>query len=191
LTNILQDHIKKTISVDTEKLQLLADFFEQKVFAKKETLLSEGKTCREIFFVAKGCLQIYFVKPNGLEQTIDFAIENWWTSDFMAFLKHTPATFSIKAVEKTNVFILSNSSQQKLLTEIPEMETYFRLIFQRAYAASQRRVRLLYEFSREDLYLQFSKNYPDFIQRVPQYLLASFLGFTPEYLSEIRKKNIS
>lgn len=191
MINILQHHIKRFIPIDDEKLSCLDNFFEQKTFSKKQILLSEGKICREAFFVAKGCLQIYFVKQNGVEQTIDFAIENWWAADYMALVNHVPATLSIKAVEKTEVLVLSNSSQQKLYTEIPEMETYFRLVYLRAYAASQRRIRLLYEFSREELYLQFCKNFPDFVRRVPQYLLASFLGFTPEYLSEIRRKMIS
>ncbi len=187
----LHDHIKKFIYLDDNQFDRLDDYFERRMLAKKQTLLSEGNACHEMFFVVKGCLQICYIKKNGTEQTIDFAIENWWTSDFMALQSHTLATLSIKAVEKTEVLVLSAFSQKRLFVEIPEMEAYFRLIFQRAYAASQRRICLLYEFSREDLYLQFCKNFPDFVQRVPQYLLASFLGFTPEYLSEIRKKNIS
>jgi hypothetical protein len=78
-----------------------------------------------------------------------------------------------------------------LLKEIPELNAYFHLLFQKSYAASQIRLRLLYELSKEELYRHFSHQFPDFMQRVPQYLLASFLGFTPEYLSEIRKKYVS
>jgi ribosomal protein L10 len=71
------------------------------------------------------------------------------------------------------------------------MERYFRFIYQRAYAASQMRFKYLYEFSKEEFYQHLNENYPEFIQRIPQYLIASFLGFTPEYLSEIRKKKRS
>jgi hypothetical protein len=89
------------------------------------------------------------------------------------------------------VLCISADSQRELLRQVPEMTLYFHLVFQRAYAASQMRLRYLYEFSKEELYLHFLKHFPAFTQRIPQYLLASFLGFTPEYLSELRKKFLS
>ena len=78
-----------------------------------------------------------------------------------------------------------------MLNQFPRMERYFRSVHQRAHAAYQFRVKSLYQMSREELYLSFSKRYPGFVQRVPQYLLASFLGLTPEYLSEIKSKRLS
>ena len=84
--------------------------------------------------------------------------------------------------------ILHRYSQEELLQQFPKMERYFRFIYQRAYAASQRRIKFLYEFTREELYHHFNDHYPEFVQRIPQYLIASYLGFTPEYLSEIRSK---
>jgi len=71
------------------------------------------------------------------------------------------------------------------------MEKYFRIVYQRAFAANQRRVKFIFSYSKEDFYFSLLKQYPEFVQRVPQYLIASFLGFTPEYLSEIRKKSVS
>ncbi|WP_223815814.1 hypothetical protein [Adhaeribacter rhizoryzae] len=78
-----------------------------------------------------------------------------------------------------------------MLHQHPKLERYFRMIYQRAYAASQMRIKYLYDLSREELFYHFLDHYPDFVQRIPQYLLASFLGFTPEYLSEIRSKKRS
>jgi hypothetical protein len=86
---------------------------------------------------------------------------------------------------------LSLQSQEHLFTLFPQIEKYFRLIYQRAYAASQLRMKYQYDLSREELYHHFNNQFPEFIQRIPQYLLASFLGFTPEYLSEIRRKKRS
>jgi len=126
-----------------------------------------------------------------MEQTVDFAIENWWTSDFTAFRKGSPSEFSIRATETTEVLSITAQRQAELLNEVPELNAYFHLLFQKAYAASQVRFRLLYELSKEELYHHFREQFPGFMQRVPQYLLASFLGFTPEYLSEIRKKYLS
>jgi CRP-like cAMP-binding protein len=184
-------HIKKFCSLEPEKLALLEPYFEYRTYRKKQFLLQEGDRCHEKFFIVKGCVYLYYLRQNGIEQTIDFAIENWWTSDFMAFQHNNPAQFSIRAVETTTVLAISAARQQELLQKVPEMNAYFHLVFQKAYAASQIRLRKLYELSKEELYRNFSQEFPEFIQRVPQYLLASFLGFTPEYLSEIRKKYVS
>ena len=184
-------HIKKYCDIEEEKLDLLKFFFEAKTYRKKEMLLTEGQRCHEKFFIIKGCVHLFYLKTNGVEQTTDFALENWWTSDFMAFQTGSAAQFSIRAVEPAKVLCITATSQRKLLDEIPEMNEYFHLVFQKAYAACQIRFRLIYEFSKEELYRHFNIHFPEFIQRVPQHLLASFLGFTPEYLSEIRKKYLS
>ena len=187
----LTTHIRKFCVIDPGKLKLLEPYFEQRNYRKKQFLLQEGERCHEKFFIVKGCIYIYYLRQNGIEQTIDFALENWWTSDFMAFQNRSTAQFSIRAVETTTVLAITAERQRQLLQAVPELNEYFHLVFQKACAASQIRVRKLYELSKEELYRDFSRNFPGFIQRVPQYLLASFLGFTPEYLSEIRKKSIS
>jgi hypothetical protein len=102
-----------------------------------------------------------------------------------------PSTFFIQAVENTIVWALSWQTQEQLFLKFPPLERYFRLVYQRAYAAEQWRIKFIYDFSKEEIYQHFSSKFPGFVQRIPQYLLASFLGFTPEYLSEIRKKSIS
>lgn len=187
----LTNHIKKFCSIDPEKSDLIAQFFEHRSYRKKELLLSEGHRCFEKFFIVKGCIHICYLRQDGVEQTIDFAIENWWTSDFMAFPHSSAAQYSIRTVENTEVLCITVDRQHDLLARVPELHEYFHLVFQKSYAASQVRFRILYELSKEEMYRHFIQHYPDFVQRVPQYLLASFLGFTPEYLSEIRKKYLS
>jgi CRP-like cAMP-binding protein len=187
----LVSHIRKFCPLETQKINALGSFFEQRTYRKKELLLSEGQRCYEKYFIVRGCVHLYYLKGNGVEQTTDFALENWWTSDFMAFPTGLPAQFSIRAIETTNVLCISANNQLEMLKQVPEVHAYFHLVFQKAYAASQIRFRLLSEFSKEELYRHFSRHFPEFLQRVPQYLLASYLGFTPEYLSEIRKKYFS
>jgi CRP-like cAMP-binding protein len=187
----LLNHVSRFCALAQDKSSLLASYFEARTYQKKEILLREGQRCDEKFFIVKGCIHLYFVRQDGSEQTIDFAIENWWISDFMAFQHVSRAQFSIRAIEVTEVLVITAKSQRRLLTEVPELNAYFHLVFQKAYAAAQMRIRMLYELSKEELYLDFREHYPAFLQRVPQYLLASFLGFTPEYLSEIRKRYIS
>jgi len=191
MSEIFKAHLQKFITITDEEFALILDYFEVKNFSKKENLLEEGQVCRHNYFVLKGLLRKFFVNEKGIEQTTDFALESWWMTDNFSFERRTPADFSIQTVEKSEVLTISNDSQEKLLNDFPMMEKYFRIVYQRAFAANQRRVKFIFSYSKEDFYFSLLKQYPEFVQRVPQYLIASFLGFTPEYLSEIRKKSVS
>jgi len=191
MSQIFKAHLDKFITITDEDFALILDYFEVKNFRKKEILLEEGQVCRQNYFVLKGLLRKFFINEKGIEQTTDFALENWWMTDNFSFERKTPADFSIQTVEKSEVLTISSDSQEKLLTDFPIMEKYFRIVYQRAFAANQRRVKYIFTYSKEDFYFSLVKQYPEFVQRVPQYLIASFLGFTPEYLSEIRKKTVS
>ncbi|MPT33133.1 MAG: Crp/Fnr family transcriptional regulator [Chryseobacterium sp.] len=191
MSEIFKAHLDKFIPVTNEEFASIMNYFEIKSFAKKEDLLEEGQICRSNYFVIKGLLRKFFINEKGTEQTTDFALETWWMTDNFSFERKTPADFSIQTVEKSEVLTISSESQEKLLNDFPIMEKYFRIVYQRAFAANQRRVKYIFTYSKEDFYFSLIKQYPDFVQRVPQYLIASFLGFTPEYLSEIRKRIVS
>ncbi|RYE52640.1 MAG: Crp/Fnr family transcriptional regulator [Sphingobacteriales bacterium] len=187
----LRTHINKFTKIDEQQLSEILTYFKVVEVAKKENLLIEGNTCKANYFVDKGCLRLFFINEKGIEQTTQFALENWWLADYASFSAQKPSDFYIQAVEKSTLLALDFKAQDALLHDFPQMERYFRLVHQRAHAASQFRIKTLYGSSREELYRMFNKQYPEFVQRIPQYLLASFLGFTPEYLSEIRKKRLS
>jgi CRP-like cAMP-binding protein len=184
-------HIKKFVNIPDEDLPGILSHFQVLKVKKKQNLLENGMVCRTNYFVVKGCLRMFFINDKGTEQTTHFAIENWWISDYLAFQNQKESEFFIQAVENAEVLAIDFQAQEKLLMEYPVMERYFRCVYQKAFAASQLRVKYMYDFSKEDLYLHFEKWFPEFVQRIPQYLVASYLGFTPEYLSEIRKKRIS
>jgi CRP-like cAMP-binding protein len=187
----LKKHIEKFIKISEQEFTGILGFCKPISVKKKQNLLVEGKLCDENYFVVKGCLRLFFINENGVEQTIQFALENWWLADYTSFSKQDPSGFYIQAVENSELLSLTFSNQEAMLRNFPLMERYFRLIHQRAHAASQFRTRYWYNLSREEYYRQFILLYPEFVQRIPQYLLASFLGFTPEYLSKIRSKKIS
>ena len=191
MSQIFRSHLEKFIPINDKDYDKIIAFFEVRTFAKKEDLLVEGQVCRHNYYVLNGLLRKFFINEKGTEQTTDFALESWWMTDNFSFEHKTPSDFSIQTVEKSEVLVISAESQDKLLAEFPVMEKYFRIVYQRAFAANQRRVKYIFSFSKEDFYLNLLKKYPDFVQRVPQYLIASFLGFTPEYLSELRKKIVS
>jgi CRP-like cAMP-binding protein len=184
-------HLEKFVSVTDADFEAITGFLGVRRVGKKENLLEEGQACKAQYFVIKGCLRLFFLNDKGTEQTTQFAIENWWLTDSIAFERGLPASFSVQAVEPSVVLVLTSSDMEAMLRDFPFLEKYFRIIFHKAYAASQFRVRYIFDFSKEAFYLHFLKAHPGFAQRVPQYLLASFLGLTPEYLSEIRKKHVS
>ena len=190
MSDALVQHIRKFVSVEEHEVTEMASFFQLKTASKKENLLRESEVCKTNFFVVKGCLRLFFINDKGIEQTTQFAIENWWLSDYMSLLTQQPSGFFIQAVEKTEIVLLHHHLQEQLFTNFPQLERYFRLMYQRAYAASQIRMKYLHDYSREEMYYHFVRYFPEFVQRIPQYLLASYLGFTPEYLSEIRKKAV-
>lgn len=191
MSDIFKKHIEKFLKIPDEEFNEILKFFTISQIAKKENLLEEGQICKHHYFVLKGLLRKFYINEKGVEQTTEFAIETWWMTDNFAYEHQVPTEFYIQAVEKSIVLYITQEKQEKLLEKFPVMERYFRFVYQRAYAAAQKRFKFLFSFSKEEFYLQAVKNHPEFIQRVPQYLIASYLGFTPEYLSEIRKRLLS
>lgn len=187
----LKLHISKFVDLSEDDLDAIIEYFSVIKVSKKQNLSFEGKICPANYFVLNGCLRLFFLNEKGVEQTVQFAIENWWLSDYASFSSQKIAAFSIQVVEDSEIAVLDYAKQEELLKHFPAMEKYFRMVHQKAHAAYQFRIKLLYSNSREEIYRSFIASFPSFVQRIPQYLLASYLGFTPEYLSEIRRKIIS
>ncbi len=183
----LIQHIQKITSNPAIDDEAILTFFETKTFKKKDILQEEDKRCLSYFFVVKGCLRLFFTDYNGTEQTQQFALENWWMTDLNAFRSGRNSGYTIQALEPTDVLAITPANYELLLAEFPVMEKYFRLVYERAYAASLLRIQMISRMPKDEFYELFQSKYPDFLQRIPQKVLASFLGFTPEYLSELRK----
>ncbi|MBF4470197.1 Crp/Fnr family transcriptional regulator [Flavobacterium sp. HJJ] len=191
MSEIFKKHLQKFIEINEEEFFEISSFFQVKKVKKKENLLEQGQISKSHYFVLNGCLRKFFVNDKGIELTTEFAIENWWMTDNFAYERGLATDFYIQAVENSEILVIDSESQEKLLAAFPKMERYFRFVYQRAYAATQVRLKYLYDFSKEEFYHHLLNSYPEFVQRIPQYLIASFLGFTPEYLSEIRNKKRS
>ena len=181
-------HIRHYVELSEPDVAIVERYAEPVELKRREYLVTEGQVCRCNYFVEKGCLRMFYINGKMMEQTTQFALENWWLSDYFSFAKQTPSLYAIQAVEKSLVIAIDSKRQDELFAEVPQLESYFRIMMQRALAASQLRVKLIYEFSKEEMYTHFVTSYPQFFQRVPQYMIASYLGLTPEYLSELRKR---
>ena len=181
-------HINKFIELSTDEQEILATLLKSSSYKKKAFLHEAGATCRANYFVVKGCLRLYFIDIKGAEQTTQFAIENWWISDLTSFLFQQPSDFYIQAAEATEVIVIERRHYDEIFEKLPRLEKYFRLIFQKLHQASQIRIKYLYSQTAEERYTNFNTLFPAFVQRIPQYMLASYLGFTPEFLSKIRAR---
>ena len=181
-------HIRKHVELDDNSVAILLKYITPLKLKRKEFLLKEGQVCHSIYFVEKGCLRMYFTDEKLNERITQFALEHWWMADYFSFTDRQPSGYFIQTVEKSEVLSLDASSFEAMLCELPQMERYFRINMQRAVAASQLRIKYMFEMSKEEYYLHFSTSFPEFVQRVPQYMIASYLGLTPEYVSELRKK---
>ena len=185
--NLIQ-HIRKYINLDDSEILTLNKYVEQINYKKKEFVLQENNVCRNLFFVEKGCLRMYFINEKAVEQIVQFALDGWWISDLKSFINNTPSDYYIQTIENSKIISVDVEKLDELLNELPKLEKYFRIIMQKELAAAQFKSKLMYGMSKEDFYKHFCASFPEFVQRVPQYMIASYLGLTPEYVSELRKK---
>lgn len=185
----LVEHIRRYVELNENEISALNHYIITIRLNRKEFLLQKGQVCNSLFFVEQGCLRMFFINKKLSEQITQFALEGWWLSDYFSFMDNVPSEYYIQTIEKSIILAIDRVQIDNLFQEIPQLERYFRITMQKAVAAAQHRSKLEFEMSKEEFYIHFSTSFPEFIQRVPQYMIASYLGLTPEYLSELRKKN--
>jgi len=156
---------------------------------KNEVLLDAGNICRNIYFVDKGCLRLFYRDKGGDEHNILFCPENWWAADMASFSAQTPAFYHIAALEETQVFYLSSAILEELYIEIPKLERFFRILSQNGFSFFQRRINSNLSQPAEERYARFQRQYPGLEQRIAQKHIAAYLGITPVFLSMIRSKH--
>jgi CRP-like cAMP-binding protein len=186
--NLLRKHIERRIQMTAKEFEACRQYFSPKKLKKRQFLLQEGEICRSIAFVNSGCLRAYTVDHKGEEHIIQFAIEDWWISDLNSYLTGAPATYTIDALDDSDVLLLERSARDQLLESVPKMERFFRLLQESNYVATHRRINDALSASAEERYLTFLKTYPALAEQVPQSQIASYLGITPQSLSRIRKE---
>lgn len=181
-------HIKRYVSLQPHEEELLCSKLEVKEVKKKTAILEPGQHCKGNYFVVNGLVRQYYVNDKMNEQIIQFALEGWWIADQDSLLNKQPATTYIQTIEATKLLLLHERDSTLLFQSIPALESYFRIMMQKSFVASQRRIGFIFNQSDEERYRYFTRLFPAFVQRVPQYMLASYLGFTPQFLSRLRAK---
>ncbi|MBW8687050.1 Crp/Fnr family transcriptional regulator [Chitinophaga rhizophila] len=178
---------EKVILTD-EEMEIIKAHLVPKTLRKKEVLLHEGEICRQIAFVEKGALRMYLQEESGHQRITQFAVEGWTISDLFSFLTGEPATQTIDALEDTTVLLMSKDAHEALLKQMGKYETYVRMLITNAYIALQKRFTASFRLPLEEQYQQFVGTYPQIANRVPQHMIASYMGLTPATLSRLRRR---
>lgn len=184
-------HVNDKVSLTLEEKETIKTFFSPKKLRKKQYLLQEGDVCRYLAFVEKGLLRSYNVDDKGTEHMIQFAWEGWWISDTASFLSGEPADNNIDAIEDSELLLMTLPHFEESMIRVPKMERYYRILFQNNIISKEQRLLSSIRYSAEEKYIKLSETNPELIKRIPQNLVASYLGITPETLSRIRKNLLS
>jgi CRP-like cAMP-binding protein len=184
---LLYKKVTEKITLTEEEFEICKTLFTPRKLRKKQFMLQEGDISRYQIFVNKGLLRSYTIDEKGAEHILQFALEGWWTADLYSFFTDEPSLFNIEALEDSELLLITRSSWETLLEKVPVFERYFRILIQNSLIATQRRLMGSLSETAEKKYLKFMKMYPESIQRVPQHMIASYLGITRETLSRLRR----
>ncbi|REC45463.1 Crp/Fnr family transcriptional regulator [Chryseobacterium pennipullorum] len=187
----LIEHFKEIVPLQDADIGCITAKLEIIQLKKKDYLLRSGEVSRSMRFIAKGSLYAYHIDEKGKENTTQLGIENWWVNDLYSYLSEMPSSMFIQANEDTTILQISKTNLEVLYREVPAISEFWRLKIQSAYVTLQERT---FEHSRVDAYTKyrnFVSTYRNIEQRFPQYMIASYLGITVEYLSYLRKKHLS
>lgn len=164
------------------------DLLFEKTFEKKQLLAEAGKICKYNYFIISGACYSFLSNDADEKYVVQFALDGYWISDLYSFFSGDKAIYHIEAIEDTRVLMLNKSSFETACREFPVFEKYFRILVQNAYVSLQYRLVKSVSATAEERYAELIHRHPDFIQRIPQYLIASYLGIQPPSLSRIRKE---
>jgi len=188
MINVLFSHIAEKVSLTVADQEAISGYFVAKKLRKRQYLLQEGEVCKYLTFVAKGLLRTYNVDEKGDEHMSIFGWEGWWVSDFNSFLSGEPAMFNIDAIEESEVLMITLANYEALTLAVPIMDRYFRILYQNSLVTKERRLMSSISHSAEEKYVALLESNPQIIERIPQNLIASYLGIAPETLSRIKKQ---
>lgn len=178
-------HIRVHVPLEPAEEILIAGYLTTRQIKKRRFLVSEGEHCRAEHFVVKGCLRSFYVDDKGKEYLLRFAMEDYWITDLNSFTNNVPSAQFIEALEDSEVICLTRQAMDALLMDLPKLHKYFMLIYRNAIINNYDRLQQNFSLTALERYHNFQKKYPQLEQRVPRYMIASYLGVTPEFLSKI------
>jgi len=188
MTSQIIEHITKEIHLEQEEKDEFVSILSEIFVPKKDFLIIPDQPVDKEYYVVEGCLKAYYQDEVGDKHIIQFAIEDWWISDFEAFFNSQPSKLYVEAIEDSRLLAIDKKSLETLYQRIPKFERFFRLKITSAFVSLRTRILSSLQKSNKQRYLDFCITYPDIEKRIPNYHIANYLGVKPESLSRIRKE---
>lgn len=179
--------IFKSYTLSQKEVHYINNKFKKIHLQKGDMLLTPDANITHQFYTYSGCLRSFFIQKSGKEHTMQFAINDWWISDYTSFFTDEKAVMGIECLQDGIVYKISKSDINDLYLKIPRIESFFRIKLERAYASFQKRIIEHLSLSAKERYQKFRENHADIEKYVKNYHIASYLGITTESLSRIRK----
>lgn len=184
----LINYVARLVDLDSSAAQALNDVVVVRRLKRKQYIVQPGYVCTHRTYVVQGALRAFLQGNDGVEYTIALSIDDWWITDYSSYHYQIPATLFVEAFEDSLVVQLPYEAEQELLAKHPIYERFFRIISQSSFANLQKRLLNNLSMDAESRYDAFVQRYPKVASRFPQYIIASFLGMSTEFLSKIRKR---
>lgn len=182
------DFLSSNSTLDAALIETLLDKCKKVNIKKGEFWLRAGEACQQTLFVENGLLRYYSIDDKGKEHLLQFAPEGWFVSDRASIFFNEPSAYFIQALEDTEAIILNDTFMLELAKKDVSFMEFNNKLLHNHIRQLQNRINQLLSASAEERYLHFTKIYPDIFLRVPQLMVASYLGITPESLSRVRKE---
>jgi CRP-like cAMP-binding protein len=186
--DLLLNEIRTFVPLSDAEAILIKESFNASILKKKEFLIRKGDLSNHMNFVTSGCVKVYSIGDDAMEHILQFGIAGWWINDLYAYLTEKRSTLFVQAITDSVVLQIHRDRLNKLYDKVPMMDRFFRIKTQNGYVALQDRTIRGMSESAEQRYSEFVKRYRAIEQQIPQYMIAAYLGITPEHLSAIRKK---
>lgn len=187
----LINYLTDSIALTNQEESLLLSKVSSRKYLKGQYILQQGDSCKFLNFIISGTTKTFHIDKDGNEHIFRFAIENWWATDLPSFLNQETSNTNIQCLKDTEVVQISLKDLEELYLKLSELEHFFRILFQKVSITLEKRIITNLSFSAKEKYLLFTEEYPEFEQRIPQYMIASYLGISKQYLSEIRNQLVS
>ena len=185
----MEELIKKIRSsgrLSPEAEEYLFSISNKRTFSKGEVLIRQGQNVNKVYFVTDGCLRSYCIDKSGKEHTLQFAIKNWWISDYIAIHTNTSATLTVECLKESSVIEFNVKELDEMLTRYPEYEPFQRNLLERHIVSLQKRILNQLQLTASERYDLFLEQYQDIEKYTRNYHIASYLGITQESLSRVR-----
>jgi len=189
-TELIKKVINSIVYLVDEEWDMVVGLMEEKTLYKNDYFLKEGEVCNFISFVNSGAMVYYRLSDTGVENTTDFAFSGDWVTDNRSRLNNSPSLLNIKAIEKTELLVISNNNLQYCFNQIPKTEKIGRILIEQAFIKIAQQSIDLQTLSASDRYNKMLNDFPGIFQKAPLYHIANYLGIAPKSLSRIRKDNL-